>query len=489
MATQSQGPWPKGLDLRPIADDGDPRTFRVGTNIDLATDGAVGARDGLKPVATLHTSSVGLYAINGVLRSIIPAGYSLLPSTLGPVPVYYDAVGDGTVYGLTDVTKVIAVTSWGVDAAIGAYPYVLLQRSTGRYEHHWITDTPVPNVNGAPPPAYVPSNDPVSTKVTTLELGFEPGPAIIKTAEKIWAINNVNGTVHFSSTTAGPRNWTKLSDAGFLLTLRNAVSDRLIRGLGLYDRYLAVIFSDSVQFWLVDPDPALHRLDRVMGGPGTEFPGSVVNVRGDLFYFSRGTFSSMKQSSYTGQLKESDVGAPIYPETKDLATAPVAVWSQARSQYICAFGTTVWVYTLSESSKVMGWRKWVLPVAVEYMVEHNNQLYVRSGNTLYMFDPNYADGTNYEFSTHFDNCGSSSEPKSFATVDTVMRGTATLAFLPDVRDATAVETGPTITGSTSTQNDIPSMVTGEAIATRFTGAVGGTVPWKLGRVTHRYTRE
>lgn len=488
MPTRTVGPWPKGLDGRTIADDGDPRTFRTGVNVDLKTDGAVGARDGLKPVAPLLPESVGLYSINGYLRSVIPAGYSLALSTLGPVPVYYDSVGDGTIYGAGTISKLVQVTSWGVDAAIGAYPYVLLQRSTGRYEHHWITDTPIPDVNGAPPPAYVPSNDPVSTKITTLQLGFEPGGAIAKTAEKIWAIDNVNGTVHFSSTTEGPRNWTKVADAGFLLTLRNAVSDRLIRGLGLYDRYLAVIFSDSVQFWLVDPDPALHRLDRVMNGPGTEYPGSIVNVRGDLFYFSAGVFSSIKQSSYTGQLREGDIGAPVAPATSLLTTAPVAIWSQARSQYICAFGTEVWVYTLSETSKVMGWRKWELPVAVEYLVEHNRQLYVRSGNTLYQFDPNYADGTTFTFETNYDAFDYPGDRKFCSTVDVVMEGTATLAFLPDVRDPTQVEDGPTITGSTSTQNDIAALVSGEAIATRFTGTVGGTTPWVLGRLTYKWRK-
>lgn len=480
----TRGPWPKGLDLRVIADDGDPKTFRTAVNVDLLTDGTVGARDGLKPVATLVPYSVGLYSINGYLRSVIPAGHSMGLSTLGPVPIYYDSVGDGTIYAQGAISKLIAVTSWGVDAAIGAYPYILLQRTTGRYEHHWITDTPIPDANGTPPPAYIPSNDPVSTKVTTLQLGFEPGGAIAKTAEKIWAIDNVNGTVHFSSTTEGPRNWTKVADAGFLLTLRNAVSDRLIRGLGLYDRYLAVIFSDSVQFWLVDPDPALHRLDRVMNGPGTEFPGSIVNVRGDLFYFSSGVFSSIKQSSYTGQLREGDIGAPIEPATKLLTTAPVAIWSQARSQYICAFGTEVWVYTLSETSKVMGWRKWELSVPVEYLVEHNKQLYVRSGDTLYQFDPNYADGTTFTFETHYDNNGRDGT-KMFATVDVVMEGTATLSFMPDVRDTTAVEDGPTITGSTSTQNDICALVETEALATRFTGAVGGDTPWVLGKLSYK----
>jgi hypothetical protein len=487
VATRSAGPWPKGLDLRTIADDGDPKSFRTATNVDLRTDGSVGARDGLEPVATLLSESIGLYSINGYLRSVIPAGYSLALSTIGPVPIYYDSVGDGTVYGAGTITKVIAVTSWGVDAAIGAYPYILLQRDTGRYEHHWITDTPVPNVNGAPPPPYVPSNDPVSTKVTTLQLGFEPGGAIAKTAEKIWAIDNVNGTVHFSSTTAGPRDWTKVADAGFLATLRNAVSDRLIRGLGLYDRYLAVIFSDSVQFWLVDPDPALHRLDRVMNGPGTEYPGSIVNVRGDLFYFSAGVFSSIKQSSYTGQLREGDIGAPIAPETSLLTTAPTAIWSQARSQYICAFGNDVWVYTLSETSKVMGWRKWTLSVPVEYLVEHDKQLYVRSGATLYRFNPNYVDGTSFTFETHYDHFGAPGVRKFAATVDVVMEGTATLSFMPDVRDTTQIEAGPTITGATSTQNDIPALVSGEAIATRFTGAVGGATPWVLGRLSYKYT--
>jgi len=486
MPTQTRGPW-KGVDLRSIGDEADPETWQSAINVDLTTDGVVMARDGLQPVATLVTESRGLYSINGYLRAVIPAGHSLPLSTLGPVPIYYDAVGDSSIYNTTTITKIVKVTSWGVDAAIGSYPYVLLQRDTGRYEHHWITDTPLPDANGVPPPAYIPSNDPVNTKITTEQLGFEPGGAIEKTAAKIWAVDNVNGTIHFSSTTEGPRNWTKVSDAGFMAVLQHAVSDRLIRGLGLYDRYLAIIFSDSVQFWLVDPDPALHRLDRVMNGPGTEFPGSVVNVRGDLFYFSRGTFSSIRQSSYTGQLREGDIGSPIYPETRYLATAPVALWSQARSQYICAFGTDVWVYTTSELSKVKGWRKWILPVAVEYMVEHNGELYVRSGATLYRFNPNYVDGTTFTLQTAFDTFGKPGVRKFCSTLDVVMRGTAQVDFLPDVRDAAQVEVGPAITGSTSTQNDVVALVTSEALSTRFTGAVGGAVPWELGRLTYRYT--
>jgi hypothetical protein len=53
-----------------------------------------------------------------------------------------------------------------------------------------------------------------------------------------------------------------------------------------------------VEIWRVFADPTRSDfgIDKVMDGPGTQAPRSIVNVLGDLFYFSRGGFRSLKQT-------------------------------------------------------------------------------------------------------------------------------------------------------------------------------------------------
>lgn len=485
MSTVQYGPWPNGQDARPIAETGDAKTFRDSLNIDLTTDGSVQARDGLRPIATLDSHSVGLYTLNGTLRTVVPSGHSL-PAALAANPtIFYDAIGDGSAYAYGSISKLTAVTSWGVNPAQGAYPYLCIQRDTGHYEHHWITSIPAPSVNGSPPPAYVPSTAPANTKIA---LGFEPGESLLKIQDKICAPDNTNGVVRFSSTRNGPSDWTAVSDAGFLPVLQHSTGDRQMKALGVYDTMMAVIFTDSVQFWKMSPDPALHELTRVMNGPGTDFARSVVNVRGDLIYFSRGTFSSLHTVAYSGQLTEGDIGAMIAPLTQlyPSTVTPIALWSQARAQYICAFGADVWVYTSSPTSKVFGWRKWVLPVAVEYMVECAGKLYVRSANTVYVFDPTYADGTTFQWTSHFLDCGQHGVRKLIQTVDLIQQGSCTISFLPDSRDPTQVDTIGTVSGNTSTLDDIGVFETTETFAFRFSGTIGDATRWKLNRFKLNY---
>ncbi len=471
MSRKTFGNW-KGIDVRSLLDSANPKTVRNAVNVDLLTDGAFQERDGLRLVAQLDADSVGLYSVGGVLRAALAAGHSKPASAQGTVPVVYDFVGDGTIYALNSVTRIASVSSWDADSATGIYPALIVQRSNGTYELHWIKDTPLPAVNGSPPPAYIPSTDPVSTKVA---LPFTPGETILKIQEKMCAVDNKNGAVWFCSTTNGILDWTLAGDAGFLPVIRHATGDRTIQGLSFYDDLMAVMFSDSIQLWQMSPSPALMNLVRVLNGPGVQYPGSVANVRGDLFYFSRGTFSSLRRSAINGQLTDGDIGAPVFPETKSLQTTrPMGLWSQARSAYYCFFGTEAWRYMTSPSSKTNGWTKYELPTGLttDAVVEHLGELYIRSGANVYRFEEGYADGSTYALDLHFLDLDAPSEWKFVQTFDFSGNGTPTVYFFPDMRLQTLKEKVCTLDGSTSSMVDVAVLENSEAPSFGFHGNVG-----------------
>ncbi len=483
MARKEFSAW-RGIDVRSTLDSADPKTVRAAINVDLITDGTFVERDGLRKVAELDANSVGLYSVGGWLRSVIAAGHSKPASAQGTVPVIYDFVGDGTAYPLASVSRVASVSSWDADSATGIYPALIIQRSTGVYELHWIKDTPQAAVNGTPPPAYVPGTDTVSTKVT---LPFTPGETILKIQEKMCAIDNKNGAVWFCSTVNGILDWTLEGDAGFLPVIRHATGDRTIQGLSFYDDLMAVMFSDSIQLWEMNPSPALMGLVRILNGPGVQYPGSVANVRGDLLYFSRGTFSSLRRSAVNGQLTDGDIGAPVFPETELLQdTRPLGLWSQSRSAYYCFFGSEAWRYMTSPSSKKSGWTKYELPegITADAVVEHLGELYVRSGANVYRFEEGYVDGSTYTIDLHFLDLGAPSEWKFVQTFDFSGEGTPTVYFFPDMRQPTLVEKVCTLDGSTSSLTDVAILENSEAPSFRFTGAVGSG--FSMDRVTFAY---
>ena len=476
MGTLTSGPW-KGVDQRRALDSADPMTLQYAVNVDLYTDGTIKARDGAQPIAQLDARSVGLYTVNGVLCTVVPAGHSIPAYQVAPgVTIAYTAIGDGTIYPTSVITGLPAVASWGSSPSAGVYPYVVIQRSNGLYEHHWITSVPAPSVNGSPPPAYLPGNAAINTKIA---LPFPPGPAVLKMSSKMWAPDNVNGLLRFSSTTNGPSDWTLINDAGFLAILQNVTGDRNMTGLGFYDGMAAIFFPDSIQLWQVSADPAQIALVRVLDGPGTLYPRSVINVRGDIVYVSRGVVSSTKRVAITGQLQDGDIGAPIAPATKQLTATPNAMWSQARAQYIIAWGNTVWLYTTSPTTKVFGWTSWVFPFTCDYIVELDGVLYIRSGNTLYRLTTGYVDGSQFSVTSQF--LGSNGKRKFFTTFDVSQIGTSQVSILPDVRIPTLADPQFTSDGASGPIDDLWLGETTESLAVQFTGAIGQNLTYPNGQ--------
>jgi len=381
-------------------------------------------------------------------------------------------------YPIDTMIRVAAVESVGANASFGVYPYLNIERwvdaadhSRGRvFEHHWVTSE-------APS-----SSDALATQV---RLPFSPGASLIKMGGKLCAADDVNGVVRLSSTANGPTDWITAQDAGYIPVLTHASGDRRIQGLGVYDDKLAVIFQDAVQLWAMDPQPSNITLVRVIGGPGTDHPRSVVNVLGDLFYFTRGGFRSMHMQTVTGQIQQQDdIGGPVDAISTLEADSEVttALWVQSRGQYLCAFGGRVYAFRYSPKSKVMGWTLWELGIQVDAIVEHSGKTYIRADNKLYVLEAGYDDGSTWEV-TFNDFAGKDpSVRKRMDFMEVVQRGTCQVrTYLEPDSDVYYLD-GPTLEGTTIKRERVFVGALARTFGVRFIGSG----PWTLSALQLQY---
>lgn len=475
----------QGLDTRRLAALADMRTARVAKNVYLTSGRVWRARPGTKLVAELPPETKGLYSGQGVLRTVAPAGYADIYNQQSPL-VFFDFVGDGTIYDRNDVEELINAERFGASVTAGVQPYaVIRRRSTGRLEHYWFRDRP-----DAP-------NGAVNTRVS---LPFTPTGQIIKLAEKLWTPDQINGAVRFTSTEFGPADWTTPEDAGFLPVFANAPGDHTITALGylqstpgaLNNRQsaLVVFFEDALQVWAVDPNPINHYLTGVIGGVGTENRKSVANVFGDPVFLSREGFMSLRIAARDGALDSARIGAPIEELTRTLSGGDItaSVWWDSKGLYLCAAGSTVYVWRHDPAGKVQAWSTWELPWPVTAMVDFSSELYLRNDqNQVFRMGDDLAtdDGTDIEFDleTQFLHLGQPGGYKTFNALMLYQEGGCDLSYRPDPTDPQQEQPVFSLSGVTRPHEKVPLIAMSDSIALRFQGRGA----WELSGFTLEYS--
>lgn len=388
------------------------------------------------------------------------------------------SIETASAYPLNVLKNVTTAEQFGFSSTQGTYPYIVVERwidpadhARGtRYEHHWIV--------GQPPGL----SDPAATYVAT---PFAPGAFAVKLNGRIWAVDSTSSEIRFCSIENGPKDWLAVGDAGFISALAHAFGNRRVTGLGIYNDLLAVIFPDAVQLWQTEIDPNAIRFVRALNGPGTEAFGTVENVRGDLFYFTRGGFRSLYMQTVTGQIDENaDIGSKVLELTKDIdPTGGVALWSQARSSYLCAFGDEVFVQRINPQAKLEEWSVWDAPNTIVNMVELDGKIYARGANDhLYYLDPTYVDQDPFEVQFHFINGQDRSKRKRWDFIEVVQEGTCRIDYATDPGTPTAYTSdgafGVPPTEVTGSSTGLDRIFVG-ALAPSLSVRLRGNAPWTL----------
>lgn len=432
-----------GIDLRKGASVSDANRLREMKNAYVTTGLATQKRPGLAKVADLEAGTKGLFAAFGKLHTFYSGATISHANTLFQANKVTSS--NGSAGAVTDVPYADVFNS---------SIYCAVQYANNQVEHHyldgaantWIADSNCPDTKG-----------------------------VVKLASKIFAVGAGNGDVVRYCKTGNPRDWTTANDAGFLPTGLNSRGDRSANALGIYQNKLVVLSRDGAQVWKVDPDPTKMALETIVENVGTSFPRSVAAVAGDLYFLSDYGFRSITQLQLTNNLADVDVGSPIdtlvRPEIKPAGVFPRAFFYYGTGQYICAIGNQLFVYSISRTARIAAWSRYFLPSSVDAFAELGQELYIRSGNTVYKLDATAStdDGSQFEvlLDLPYMDLKTPGQTKMIYGADIVMEGACEFSIGFDVRDPDAYTPAVKVKGNTRPGGIIPIECAGTEFALRF----------------------
>lgn len=143
-----------------------------------------------------------------------------------------------------------------------------------------------------------------------------PNTGIMVTAQsRVFAISDDGLVVRFCKL-GDPTDWTTSADAGFLPVSQHFGSGQRAYALGLYQDKLAVFTDQSIQLWVLDPDPTGMALDRVLDGVGTRHHRSIQSLYGDLLFLSESGVRSLTTLASALFPSDVDIGLPIKAFTR-----------------------------------------------------------------------------------------------------------------------------------------------------------------------------
>jgi hypothetical protein len=443
-----------GIDLRKGASVSDANRLRDMKNAYVTTGLATQKRPGLVHVATLEPGTKGLSAALGKLQTFYGSGTVTHANTLFNANKAQLNGADATV---TDVHYA---------DVFNGFIYAAIEYTGGVIKHNYFSDAT---------PQVTDTNCPHTA-------------AVQKAASKIFAVGTSGEVIRYTKT-GDPTDWTTANDAGFLPSGLNATGDRNAKALGMYGNKLVVLMRDGAQVWTVDPDPAAMALDDNVENVGTSFPRTLSSVGGDLFFLSDYGFRSITTNRLIDKREDVDVGSPIdtlvKPSIAAIGGKPIGRYFYGTGQYLCAMDSTLYVYSVSRTSKIAAWSRYILPFSVEAMTELDGVLYFRTGDDVYKFaeESNTDDGEVFEvlLEMPYMDFKSPGVLKSVYAIDIVMEGECYFSLGWDVRDASAITDEVRIVGNTRGGGLIPIECCGTEFSPRFRNATDQ--PFRLDALT------
>lgn len=440
MASITFSKFDLGIDLRKGASVSDANRLRDMLNAFVTTGLATEKRPGLVKVATLEPGTKGLVSALGKLNTFYGAGTI---THADPLFVAHKAQLDGA----DAVVKEVPYAD-----VFNGFLYAAIAYEGGELKHNYFDGTP---------PQITDANCPHTS-------------AVLKGASKMFAVG-VDGTTVRYCKTGAPRDWTLANDAGFLPTGLNATGDRETKALGMYEKKLVALARDGAQVWTIDPDPTNMSFDDNVENVGTSYPNSLATVGGDLFFLSDFGFRSITTSRLIDKREDVDVGSPIDTLVKSALAnkvgSPRAKYYYGTGQYMCAIDRTLFVYSLSRTSKIAAWSRYLMPFDVDDIAERLGVLYLRSGDDVYRFDESVRTdgGVEYEvlLEMPYMDFKTPGVLKRITAIDIVMEGQCYFSLGWDVRNALALTDEVRIIGNTRGGGMIPIECCGTEFSPRF----------------------
>ena len=284
--------------------------------------------------------------------------------------------------------------------------------------------------------------------------------------------------------TDNPRDWSTIDDAGFLPTGLKSPESPECTALDEYRGRLAIWTGSRLLIWTVDPDPTLMVLFDNVAGIGTVYDKANAGVSGDLFMLTKLGVRSLSIAAGAQTLQSGDIGTGIDALVRAKLSSPytpLGLYYPGSGQFWLSFGTETYVYSQSRLGKVGAWSRYVFPYAHEYNTQLSGELYIRSGNDLYVMDEDAVDDNGVTFEgvvewPHMD-MGSPGTTKMVDSVEVVGYGACTVSLGWDQSNVAAMTTPYAISADTVPGGRIPIPIAGPSISVKLVYAGGQA--WQL----------
>ncbi|HKJ72716.1 MAG TPA: hypothetical protein VKA19_01245, partial [Alphaproteobacteria bacterium] len=265
-----------------------------------------------------------------------------------------------------------------------------------------------------------------------------------------------------------------------------------ITGIGEYQRYLAVFTKETVQIWLIDPDPAQDAVQQPLRNTGTRSPNAVIPYgSSDLFYLDTTGIRSLRARDASNAAFISDVGTAI----DTLVTSHLASISEARiaaaqaviepidARVMVAVGGVIYVFSYFPTSKISAWTTYD-PVEISGDIEKfgvsRKIVFARAGDVVYAYGgllgSTYPDDGEVTATVRlpFLDFNKPATQKEMFAFDATAQGLWNIKVLYDPNDDSKVSATSTFNGTTTAD---PASYTLEAnsshLAPLLTSSSGG----------------
>lgn len=219
-----------------------------------------------------------------------------------------------------------------------------------------------------------------------------------------------------------------------------------LKAIHNYQNYIAIFAEDVVLIWYVDPDPNLNRKVQILSNVGTPAPKSVFPF-GDndlLLYHSSGVRSLRARDSSNAAITN-DIGSPIDALVKATFGALTTVEQEAVTGFTEKFTGRAWlvmkdtayIFSYFGNAKISAWSKYDLrnddgTLSVTDVTVFDKKVYLRSGDTIYVYDSTAATGTydasEAELRLPFVDASKPTQEKQWAGIDIACEGRWEISF-------------------------------------------------------------
>lgn len=458
------------------AQNGKPVTFTTTNGLSVSPATGLVLTDGSAVVATSASGSLtvtgGTVGSSNKLTELKVNGVNIISSavvhtgnnttTAAAIASAINSATSSPEYSATSSGAVVTITA----AAVGSTPngYVIVPTVAGTF-----TVGSIVNFSGGVDPVY------------------QPGSFVKTIGQKMYSTSGPN--MHFSGI-AQPTKWTTDTvGAGFIDMSSEASGAENLTALAKYQSNIAVFAERIIQIWYIDPDPTLNRQSQVLNNTGTLSPKSVTQFGdNDLFYLDESGLRSLRARDASNAAATNDIGVSIdsliveklNELTLDERQNIIGLIEPRDGRFWLALKDTIFVFSYFPGSRISAWSTYEPTIVqggedvlfeIDDMVVFKRRVYVRSGNTIYVYgglsNAVEYDETEAEAWLPFLDGNAPALEKNFTGLDAAVRGEWRVAAgmqptAPAVEDHVA-----TLTETTFNSGSIPAIGRSTHLSLRF----------------------